>query len=82
MKWIHLTTAIFALLAAGCWFRSAVVKVKYDGEEDSTGWTKGGISVNRNDPFETQKKQSYWSSRAAGFAGIAALGQFISALIH
>jgi len=82
MKYLHLTTAVFALLAALFWFTSAMVKVKHkEVEEDSNGFFPASISVNGVDPFETQKKQSYWSSWAASCAGVSAFCQFFTVLM-
>jgi len=83
MECLNLATALSALIAALLWGRSATVKVKHkEVEEDSNGLLAPSITVNGIDPFETQKKQSYWSSLAAIFAGISALCQFFTALLE
>lgn len=74
-------SVVLAFVAAGCWFYSAIVRVKPDEEErDEHGMHPAVIESNGEDVLKSFRAQSKWSAIAAVFAGIAALSQGLALL--
>jgi hypothetical protein len=66
----------FGLLAAGLWFWSAIVRMRYKDKTDKNGWTAAAITDDAgNDIVKTLGRQSFWSAWGAVAAAVAALCQ-------
>jgi len=72
--------AIFALIAAGLWYQSSVVKVKPE-DHKGEGMKDFQIIENGNDILNTAKAQALWSKRAALAAFLSAFFQGVVLLI-
>lgn len=80
---LNLGAALFALIAACLWYRSATVQVPHNDEPDSSGLYPAAIIVGENTDFiGTAFAQSTWSKRAAFAAAIAAALQSLALLVQ
>ncbi|KAA8555167.1 hypothetical protein [Pseudomonas marginalis] len=77
---LQMFSATVAIVSAGLWFYSAVVKVKSGKRVESDGMSSFALNdtATGSNVHETLKKQSFWNAWAAGVASIAAFTQGIS----
>ena len=83
---LDITAAVSAIVAAGLWFWSTKVAVKYQPHPDKDGTTQAAIIVGTDegsdtDFIRTAYAQAMWSKRAAIAASISALCQGVALLI-
>jgi hypothetical protein len=78
---LNIITGLLAIASAFCWYRSSTASVKHEelADEPDGGYRDGTVVQNGNDFFATNKLQSKWNKRAAGFASFAAIAQAIVA---
>lgn len=78
---LNIVSAVAAMVAAGLWFRSTLVKVSLSEKPDENGWISASITSEGADVIATAKRQNLWNRYAAFAASVAALAQGISLLI-
>jgi len=73
---LNVIAALFALIAAFLWYKSATIQVPHQDEPDESGLHSAAIITRGNTDFlQTAVTQSIWSKRAAIAAALAALFQ-------
>lgn len=77
----NFASALFAIVAAFLWYRSAIVQVPHKDKPGPDGWHSAAIVVDSNDFIKTASSQALWSKRAAFAAALAALFQGIALLV-
>lgn len=80
---LNILTALLAIASAFCWYRSSILTVKYKERVNvpNGGYRDGTFVQDGNDFFATNKVQSKWNKRAAGYASSAAMAQAIVAIL-
>ena len=79
LKHLNLASAVAAGVAAGLWFVSAVVRVKFNVTPGPDGMIDGGIVDDKNnDILASQARGNWWSAWAASAAAVAAALQAIA----
>ncbi len=82
VEFLHYLSAVFAVVAAFFWFRSAVVKPKTrEKVPDESGLYSASISIDGSELSDLLKEQSRRSALAAVFAGLAAIAHAIAIVI-
>jgi hypothetical protein len=71
------TSAIFALMSAGCWICACFVRmrVSYRPQVGADGWIEASITTNGADFFRKVEHQMRWNAAASRAAAVAALCQ-------
>jgi len=77
----NFASAIFALIAAFLWYRSATVQVPHDDTPNADGWQDASIQVGTSDFIATATEQALWSKRAAFSAAVAAFFQGLAMIV-